>query len=167
MFNGTGWGWRVELARQRAYGNNRLDFAHEYWLLEPSLSWRNVTWRAGWEHLGGDGRHALQTPLASLHAFNGWADKFLVTPVEGLDDRYLSAAGALGHSARAANFKWILAWHDFQADHGGRNYGSEWDASLAFPVHDKLSGMLKLADYSSAGFGSDARKLWLQLEWTN
>ncbi|MHB8912667.1 MAG: alginate export family protein, partial [Lysobacter sp.] len=83
--DGNGWGWRVEAARQREYGNNPLAFAHDYWLLEPALTRHGVTWRAGWEHLGGDGSHALQTPLATLHAFNGWADKFLVTPAGGLE----------------------------------------------------------------------------------
>lgn len=165
--DGRGWGWRVEAARQRAQGNNPLDFSHSYWLLEPALSWRGVSWRAGWEHLGGNGQHALQTPLATLHAFNGWADKFVVTPVDGLEDRYLASAGALGRAGKAAKCKWALAYHDYQADHGGRSYGSEWNASLGFPVHDKLTGLVKVADYRSDGFGRDTRKLWLQLEWSN
>ena len=28
----------------------------------------------------------FNTPLATLHAFNGWADRFLTTPVKGLAD---------------------------------------------------------------------------------
>ena len=162
MRDGNGWGWRVDAARQREHGNNPLRFSHDYWLLEPSLTRFGVTWRAGWEHLGGDGSHALQTPLATLHAFNGWADKFLVTPQRGLDDRYLAAGGALGTGA-AAKLKWQLALHDYRADVGG-DYGSEWDASLAFPVHHKLNGLVKLADYRSAGFARDTTKLWVQLE---
>ena len=31
---------------------------------------------------------ALQTPLATLHKFNGWADLFLTTPNAGLEDAY-------------------------------------------------------------------------------
>jgi hypothetical protein len=38
---------------------------------------------------------------------------------------------------------------------------------LGFPLQGKLSGLVKLADYRSQGFGSDVRKLWLQLEWSN
>lgn len=167
VHDGRGWGWRVETARQQGQGNNPLQFSHSYWLLEPSLAWHNVTWRAGWERLGGNGMHALQTPLATLHAFNGWADKFLVTPLDGLDDRYLSGAGVLGHGARTGKCKWVLAYHDYQADHGGRSYGSEWNASLGFPLHEKLNGLVKFADYHSDSFGRDTRKLWLQLEWSN
>ena len=84
----TKFGWTLEAAHQRDHANNPLHFSHAYWLLEPALTVRDITARAGWEHLGGNGRHALQTPLATLHAFNGWADKFLVTPVNGLEDRY-------------------------------------------------------------------------------
>jgi hypothetical protein len=167
VHDSQGWGWRLEAARQQEQGNNPLQFSHAYWLLEPSLAWHGVTWRAGWEHLGGNGQHALQTPLATLHAFNGWADKFVVTPADGLDDRYLSGAGVLGHGARTGKCKWTVAYHDYQADHGGRSYGGEWNASLGFPLHDKLNGLVKLADYRSDGFGRDTRKLWLQLEWSN
>ena len=44
------------------------------------------------------------------------------------------------------------------------HYGSEWDASLGFPVHGAVTGLVKLADYRSDAFGRDTRKLWLQLE---
>jgi hypothetical protein len=161
---GSGWGWRVEGARQRDYGNSPLEFAHDYWLLEPLLMHGGVTWRAGWEHLGGDGRHALQTPLATLHAFNGWADKFLVTPNGGLDDRYLATGGKFGSGEQVGKFSWAAAWHDYRADTGG-HYGREWNASLGFPVHGKLTGLAKVADYRSDGFARDTTKLWIQLEW--
>lgn len=164
LHDGNGWGWRVEAARQREYGNNALDFSHGYWVLEPALIRRGVTWRAGWEHLGGNGVHALQTPLATLHAFNGWADKFVVTPAGGLEDRYLAAGGKFGRGARAGKFNWAAAWHDYRADSGGR-YGSEWNASLGFPVHGPVTGLVKVADYRSDGFARDTTKLWLQLEW--
>ena len=164
--NGDGWGWRVEAARQRDHANNPLNFSHAYWLLEPSVSWHGVTWRAGWEHLGGNGRHALQTPLATLHAFNGWADKFVVTPAGGLEDRYLAAGGKFGRGAHARKFNWATSFHDYRADTGG-SYGREWNASLGFPVHGPVNGLLKVADYRNGGFARDTTKLWLQLEWVH
>jgi hypothetical protein len=99
-----------------------------------------------------------------LHAFNGWADKFNQTPAGGLDDRYLGAGGKFGRGPRAGKFAWALAFHDFRADHGG-DYGDEWNASLAFPVHGSVMGLFKVADYRSGGFARDTTKLWLQLEW--
>lgn len=166
-WSGGAYGATFEWAEQDDYADNPLSFRHRYWLVEPSFSWKGTTFRAGWEHLGGNGTHALQTPLATLHAFNGWADKFLSTPNRGLDDRYLAASGGFGPGPRASKFNWALAWHDYQADQGGADYGREWNASLGFPVCKRIVGLVKLADYRSDGFARDTRKLWLQLEWKN
>lgn len=160
-----GFGWSLEAARQSDYADNPLHFAHTYWLIEPAWQHATLTAKLGWEHLGGDGTHALQTPLATLHAFNGWDDQFLVTPAGGLDDRYASIGGAPTHAnGIIGKLGWVLAYHDFNAVKGGR-FGGEWDASLSYPLADGLRGLLKLADYRADGFGHDDTKLWLQLEW--
>ncbi|MFP5465867.1 MAG: hypothetical protein ACLGHR_14025, partial [Gammaproteobacteria bacterium] len=157
-------GWTLETAKQRDHASNPNDTDVEYFLLEPSLASGGLTWKLGWEQLGGNGSTAFQTPLATLHAFNGWADKFLVTPANGLDDRYASVSGKFGSGKLEGKLGWTVAFHDFSADRGGADYGREWDASLAFPLPAGFSGMLKLADYRSDGFARDTRKLWLQLE---
>ena len=157
--------WTLDAARQRDHAGNPLRFSHAYWLVEPALTMRGVTARVGWEHLGGDGAHALQTPLATLHAFNGWADKFTTTPATGLDDRYLGIGGNLGRERAGARASWQLAWHDYRATHGGVHYGSEWNASLGLPLAKGVSALLKLADYRADGYARDTRKLWLQLEY--
>lgn len=159
-------GWSVEAARQGDYGNNSADFSHDYRLIEPSLTWAGITWKAGWERLDGDGTHAFQTPLASLHAFNGWADKFLVTPAAGLEDRYLGAGAKFGRGAWQERLNWNVVYHDFQAARGDAEYGREWDAVLGLALGKGWSGALKLADYRSDGFARDTRKVWLQIEWT-
>ena len=158
-------GWALEAARQRDHANNPQRFSHAYWLVEPSITARGITARAGWEHLGGNGMHALQSPLATLHAFNGWADKFLVTPQSGLEDRYLGIAGNVGRERAGTRAAWQVSWHDYRADRGGGRYGREWNASLGLPLAKGLSGMLKIADYRAAGFARDTRKLWLQVEY--
>lgn len=162
---GTGLGWQLEAARQTDYANNPQRFAHNYWLVEPSWTQFGLTGKLGWEYLGGNGRTAVQTPLATLHAFNGWDDQFLVTPAGGLQDRYAALGGTMGRSGIAARLNWTLAWHDFRAVRGGR-YGSEWDASLGYPFLPGLNGLVKLARYRADGFGRDDTKLWLQLEWS-
>ena len=156
----TRWGWTAEVARQVDHADNPLGFAHSYWLVEPSVQARGITWKLGWEHLGGDGRHALQTPLATLHAFNGWADKFTTTPAAGLDDSYLSASG------KAGKFAWTVAAHDYRADQGGQNYGKEFDLSIGRALGTHWNGLVKIADYRSDGFARDTRKIWLQAEYT-
>lgn len=162
---GQGFGWSAEYARQNDHARNPAHFGHDYWLLEPSWTQGKTTFRAGWEHLGGDGVSALQTPLASLHAFNGWDDQFGTTPARGLEDRYLGAGGKFGSGRLDGKLQWQLAWHDYRADAGSQRYGREWNASLGFPLPGGLGGLVKLADYRADAFSRDNTKLWLQLEW--
>lgn len=161
--DGRGFALTAEVAQQQDHASNALEFSHRYWLLEPAYAIHGVTYRAGWEHLGGNGRHALQTPLATLHAFNGWADKFAAaTPAAGLEDRYLGAGGKL----RDNRWEWAVAFHDYAADAGNAHYGREWNASLGFPVAKGVRGLVKLADYQADRFARDTTKAWVQLEWT-
>ncbi len=158
-------GWTLEAARQRDHANNPQRFSHAYWLVEPSIAARGITVRAGWEHLGSNGTHALQMPLATLHAFNGWADKFLVTPPAGLEDRYFGVGGSVGRERAGARSAWQVAWHDYRADHGNARHGREWNASLSLPLAKGVTGLLKFADYRATSFAADTRKLWVQLEY--
>ena len=132
--------------------------------IEPAYARSGITYRIGWEHLGGNGTHALQTPLATLHAFNGWADKFAAsTPPGGLEDRYAGVTG----KAVCEGCEWIVTWHDYRADAAipADHYGSEWNASFAFPLRKGFKGLVKFADYSADDYASDTAKVWLQLEW--
>jgi hypothetical protein len=160
-------GWALEGARQRDHANNPLDADAGYWLAEGAYTHGAVTGKLGWEHLGGDGSSAFQTPLATLHAFNGWADKFGSTPLDGLEDRYALATGKFGRGRLQDKLAWTVAFHDYRADRGGAGYGTEWNASLGFPLPGGLAGLVKLADYRSDGFARDTRKAWLQVEWSH
>ena len=132
--------------------------------MSPRLERGPLILKAGWERLGAGRGRAFQTPLATLHAFNGWADKFLVTPVNGLRDTYVSAQRGIELGGRKG--KWEVAYHDFRADHGGSGYGRELDASLGVTLRPGFDVLAKLADYDSDGFARDTRKLWLQAEWS-
>lgn len=158
-FNALKLGWTLEYATQSDWANNPTQQSATYRLIEPNLHWRGVTFKAGWEVLGGNGRYGFSTPYATLHAFNGWADRFLTTPKKGLDDRYIGASGKVG------TLTWVVALHDFHADCGDQHYGREADASLGYAFNTHLSGLLKLADYHSDGFSSDERKVWASLEY--
>lgn len=135
-----------------------------YMLVEPRLERGSLVLKAGWERLGAGRARAFQTPLATLHAFNGWADKFLATPANGLRDTYVSAQGGLEIGRRKG--KWEVAFHEFRGDRGNLRYGSELDASLGVTLRPGLDVLAKLAHYRSDGFARDTDKLWLQVEWT-
>ncbi len=158
--------WTLEGAAQRDHADNPRDVDVGYWLAEGALTRSGITGKLGWEHLGGDGTSAFQTPLATLHAFNGWADKFTTTPANGLEDRYASVGGKFGSGRLQDKLAWTVAWHDYAADRGGAGYGTELDASLGFPLPGGLTGLVKVADYRSDGFARDTLKAWLQVEWT-
>jgi hypothetical protein len=157
----------AEFAHQTKYAANPLSFALDYWLGEGSLSWKGLTGLAGYEVLEGNGTIGFATPLATLHIFNGWADMFLTTPVNGLKDFYLRAGYALPADFVAAkNLNLNATWHDFRTDRLDQAIGSEWDMSAELVMDANLSLLLKYADYAGTGiaFGGFADKsiLWLQ-----
>ena len=118
-----------------------------------------VTLSVGWERLGGsaaDGQ--FNTPLATLHAFNGWADRFLVTPVDGLEDLYVRAAGTLGPVRLTA------VYHDFRADAGDVRYGDEVDLEVVYRTRWQQVVAFKAALYDASAHATDTTKLML---WTS
>jgi hypothetical protein len=154
--------WIASYARQQDYAGNPSDYAADYYLLEAGLGLGRFGVKAGYEVLGGDTapNHAFQTPLATLHVFQGWADKFLTTPREGVEDLYLGASANFG--ALALN----LLWHDFSAEATSAGYGTEWDASAGYKFGKNYEVLAKLADYQSDGVATDTTRLWLQFSAT-
>ena len=157
--------YAIEHARQSPRGDNPATASHGYWLIEPGVSLGTTSLRIGYERLAGDGRTALQTPLATLHAFNGWADKFLTTPPDGLRDIYVDVAHGIAPTASVlggAAFR--LVYHDYRATRGDRAYGREWNARISYPIMPWLGGTLTAARYEARGFATDTTKLWAQLD---
>lgn len=156
-------GLSTEVAHQAAYARASGGDT-SYALFESRLERGTLVLRAGFERLGAGNGRAFQTPLATLHNFNGWADKFLITPIHGLEDRYISAQGSFTVAGKAAT--WLVRRHDFRSDHG-TDYGQELNASLGLSLRPGLSTLVKLADYRSDGFARDTRKAWFQIEWSH
>ena len=168
--------YEAEGAKQYDYGNNPVDYSVGYYLLAPGLKWNGFTLQAAYESLGShNGTRAFQTPLATLHAFNGWADKFLSTPAKGLEDTYGKV------SYKAAGFgSWVddtvfdVVYHDYHAAHDtatANNYGSEWNYQISrtfktekdtFPFKEWTIG-LKYADYNARDVLTDTKKTWVSI----
>ena len=156
-----------EFAHQVNHANNPLSLKLNYWLGEGSLSYAGATGLVGYEVLEGNGVIGFATPLATLHAFNGWADMFLTTPANGLRDLYIKASyGIPADFFEMKSLTGIVTWHDFATDNLGKGIGSEWDASLELAVDNNVSLLAKYADYQGSGvaFGGFADKsiVWLQ-----
>ncbi len=162
------------------WGGTRVDNVGFLPVGEPSYQIR-----VGYEVLEGqgDGGNALQTPLATVHAFNGWADVFVgapggsATPVGGLEDTSITfqVLGLFGDTI--GKNKIVVAYHDYEADKtftgagsSGRisDYGDElnllWGKPNIFGVKNLL-GAIKYADYDADDFGVDTRKAWVLLQY--
>jgi len=155
-------GYTAEYARQKDSANNPVDYSANYYRLDFSATFGKITPYIGYESLGGDDTRLgamFRTPLATLHAFNGWADKFLVTPPAGLNDLFLGLKG------KAGTWNWNVLYHDFEAESGKQNFGKELDASIARKFAKHYGVLFKAAwfDGSSSSIYTDTTKLWVQL----
>ncbi len=148
--------YTAEYAQQTDYQDGDASIDASYLLGELGATLHGVTAKLGYEVLGGDGNYGFSTPLATKHAFNGWSDRFLNTPDNGLTDLYVSVSGQL------ANTKLTAVYHDFSADEGNTDYGSELNLVAAKKLDDTFSILLKYASYSADTWSVDTDKLWLQ-----
>ena len=152
--------YRAEYAQQNDVNNPNNDISANYIRADFGVKISMVTIAAGYELLGGSAEDGqFKTPLATLHKFNGWADKFLATPTDGLEDLSLSVTAVLG------KFKLIGIYHDFSADTGGSGWGSEIDAAVIYTAPWKQQFALKYADYNAKDHATDTTKLWLWTSW--
>jgi len=158
--------YTAEYANQRDFGPNPADFSLDYLLIEPGVSFGGFTAKAGFERLDGNGATALQTPLATLHAFNGWADKFLATPANGLRDLYgdFSYKFGAGSALKGLLLRGIV--HDFGATATDQAYGRELDLLAVYPIRSNVTLLAKFAHYNADGFSVDTTKGWVQLQVT-
>lgn len=155
--------WEVEYARQGDYGSNPVDFDLDYLALAAGLKADVRYVSVGLERLDGNGARGFGTPLATLHAFNGWADLFLATPAGGLTDLNLKAGTTVSIGPR--KLKLAAAVHDFSDADGGLDYGSEIDASASLPLTPRLSFEVKAARFNGdlPAF-ADRTKVWVTFE---
>ena len=147
----------ASIASQSDYGDNPASFDTDYLMAELSMPVKKVTVALGYELLGSDEGVGFKTPLATLHKFQGWADKFLGTPGTGLADSYLKVAGKISGIPVA------VFYHTFTADEGGADLGSELDIVGTYKINKNLSAQLKYASYSADTHATDTDKVWLTL----
>ena len=149
--------FNLEYATQSDYKDGNSDIDADYYLVEVIGKVSTFNLKLGYEVLGGDDFSGFETPLATKHAFNGWADAFLLdTPEDGLADFYLSA------STKVAGAKLMAVYHDYSAETGSDDYGSEINLLAVKKYGKNYTALLKYASYSAGDDrGTDTDKLWL------
>ncbi|ESK54263.1 alginate export family protein [Acinetobacter tjernbergiae] len=157
----------AEYAKQSEYADQPTNYDADYYALELGYG---ITDKGsalgeialGYEVLGSDaGKIAFQTPLATKHKFNGWADLFLTTPVNGLTDLYISSNfNVFGKGKLSTEL------HQYRSDVKNMDYGQEFSVSYshALPVKG-LSALAKFSDYQAEEFSVDTQKLWFQVDY--
>ena len=165
--------YQLEGAQQHDNGNNPNDYSEYYYHVAPGIKWKSFTFEAAIESLGGNGTVGFSTPLSTLHRHNGWADKFLTTPGNGLQDRYLKATYKVSGVGKWVDDTMVqLFYHDFNAVRGDANYGTEWNVDVTrvftskdmmLPYMKQWSVGLRYADYDAQDFATDTRKGWFTL----
>ena len=122
----------------------------------------------GYEVLGSDeneagvGNVSFRTPLATLHAFNGWADVFLATPANGLRDAY-----AFGQVTLPGEVPVRLVYHKYDSEEESQDYGQEINlqATKKFGKHWSVLAKYAYYDGKEAPARYDAHKVWAQVEF--
>ena len=159
--------YTLSYARQSDWHRNPNDYEAGYWLADLGVDIGAAKVGIGHERLGADDGLPLtsfHTPLATLHKFQGWADKFLSTPPNGIRDWYGSAGYGWKNIAGLDAINASLVYHRFNSDRLSMHYGNEWDALLS-AKKGRWTATAKLANYDADEFATDTRKFWLQLEW--
>ncbi len=164
-------GFHAEVAFQDGTSNlvsgTDQDYTAGYAHLKYSTKVAGGTGIVGVEYLG----EHFKTPFATVHAFNGFADAFILQRIglnggpggnyNGITDIYLGYVkkGLPG----GITFKGFL--HYF-ADAGlNDTYGYEADAVFVKKFNDNLTGVMKAAYFSGEDFYEDIKQVSLQLDY--
>lgn len=164
--------YTAEYATQSDAANNPNSIDADYLLGEVGANiklptpFSDITLKVSYELLEGNGgADKFDTILGTNHAFQGWADKFLITPGDGIEDIYLTAV------VKAFGAKFIAVYHDLNSDRNSYDYGTELDLLAEKTFREHYTFGLKYADYNgdqntfnTGGLAADITKFWAYFE---
>ncbi len=182
---GIGRKWKLlytgEFAHQIDAYDNPAHIEVNYYLAEGGAAYQvgrkwldAITAKVSYEVLEGDGGvSSFQTILGTNHAFQGWADRFLITPGDGIEDLFVTLRGGV-YGATV-----MLMYHDLAANNDNYDYGTEWDAVVEKPFKKNWLVGVKYASYDASddalnrlrntvgGQAFDLEKFWayVQFKW--
>lgn len=148
-------------ATQSDAGDSELDYDADYYMVQLGAEVMGVNGVLGYEVLAAGDGVGFKTPYATLHKFQGWADKFLGTPDDGIEDAWVGLTGKLGPVKLGAYY------HDFQAEDSNADFGTEIDLVATWPINEHLSLQAKFADFDSDDDTryQDTTKGWLTVQF--
>jgi len=159
-----------EYATQSDTGSNPNDYDADYYLAEAGFKVdldsfvTSILAKASYEVLESDkGTQGtvFRTPLATGHAFQGWADNFLLTPAAGIEDTYFTMVATGKYDTRL-----IVSYHMLEAETGSFDYGDEIDVWLTKTFNKKYEVGLKYAGYDASSDVGNTKATDLSRFWT-
>lgn len=155
--------WELEHAHQVDWKNNPRNFSLDYDAASVGLKTARSAISANLERLQGDGVSAFQTPLASLHGFQGLSDVIGATPAKGVRDVFLRGTTSFGgkHPLRLTG-----EVHDFDTTVSSQNLGREADLVVSTPVAKGWMLEVGVARFDTEGRTyPDATRAWASLDF--
>jgi hypothetical protein len=168
-----------ELAHQQDYSNNPNAISVNYALAEVGLNFavggilESIGIKYDYERLEGDGgQRSFQAPLGTNHAFQGFADRFLVTPGDGIQDHFVTLSGKLSDTQIS------FVYHNFVSDKDNYQYGDEFDIFAEHTFNKYVLAGLKFSDYQAnsnnlnitrnavSGQALDLTRFWAYLQFS-
>ncbi len=181
--------YTAEYAKQTDYqgGDSRID-AH-YYKVGGGVGIDNFSIRADQELLSSnDSKYAFQTPFGTNHLFQGWVDKFLATPRQGIKDTFVTATYKWDDFQFFADYHVIKSDEDFYTvgsgtAKNGSKYGTEWNVAATYNIDKNWMAKFEYGKFSEddhyaaaanttanpAGIRGrihDTEKLWLTAMYT-
>lgn len=164
--------WKVlytaEYAKQDDYKDGSKLIDNDYYRVGAGAGYGDWFLRVDQEKLSGnrDGK-AFQTPLGTNHLFQGWADVFLVTPNEGIEDTILIAGGKVMDATIKAEYHFINSDRNFAKVGGGTgdSYGKEFDLGIYYKFTKQISGSVEYANFKEDDKYNGARKTDIEKFW--
>ncbi len=148
--------YTAEYAQQDDYKDGTQD-DHNYYLAELGGKYKGWLAKLSHEVQEGDGTTSFKTRLGTNHAYQGWADQFLTTPAQGLEDTYLTVAGMVFGT------RLVVAYHDFETNEDSIDAGDELNILLTKKFNQHYSIGVKYADYEAGDLAGkvDTEKFWV------
>nr|WP_233243431.1 MULTISPECIES: alginate export family protein [unclassified Caulobacter] len=145
--------YNATFARQSDYHGNTAAYELDYVSGDIAGTFDIYTAKLGYESLEGNGTRGFTTPLATVHAFNGWSDAFVSTGgnksfADGLEDLNFSInVKPRFRRTYFFNSDVLVRYHDFNDQKTGADLGHEWGVQFTAALTTKLSIQFKYADF--------------------
>ena len=151
----------IDIANQSDTGDNPDDYNEWYNWFELGGAYDGYTLTAVYERLGGNGTAAMQTPIGTVHSYNGWVDKFTTVPDNGLEDYFLWFKAPIGLPWKDQKLNFEAQLHHFDSDVNDVDYGDEIDLGLAYTPVEGHTVTAQVGRYYANDISSDTTKVWV------